>query len=168
MQALHYEICDDEPMTDEELEDLLKNISSFTFQMREDINHGEMEYEKVQKETADKSKLLKLGIGVFRLNNIRSAFFQTPSFSKFYNEFLKCKSNIYLPQRLSKRINAFEKALLDIVLGKTQGIVRREEERIFATECNEVVEINFEFILNEVLQDCGKVIKEYGYVKREI
>lgn len=168
MHGLQYGTTDDRPMTDEELEGVLRSISSITLQVNEDINHGEMKCEQGERENVDNSKLLKMGVGVFQLTNIRGAFFNTPSFAKLYGELIKCRSNVYLPKRLSRRMDDFDKALTDIVLGKTQGIVKQEEERIFKTECGEIVEINFDSFLNEILEDCGKLMKKYERVKQEI
>lgn len=169
MKVLQYESDDDSLMTNEELEDVLKRISSITLHVTEDINHGELEYEQDDKSVnTDNSKLLKLGVGVFHLTNIRGAFFQTPSFSKLYDELMKCRNNIYLPKRLSRRIEDFHQALLDMILGKSQGIVNREEEKIFEAECGEKVEINFDPFMNEILEDSGKLMKKYDLVKREI
>ena len=109
-----------------------------------------------------------MGIGIYRLTNIRGAHFHVPSFQEIYGELLSCMNNIYLPRRLEKRLERFHQALLDIVLKKMTEIIHREEDKILSLQAGEEITINFDSLFNELLGECKGLMKEHKLVRKEI
>lgn len=151
-----------------DLEEALENIESITLYGSKTINHGEMDDENKFLSNVEQSENYDSGIGIYQLNNIRGAFFQTPSFQKLYEELLACLRNIYMPKRLKKRLDIFHQTLLDVLLKNLTAMIEREEERILTADEGEEIVINFDSLFNELLGSCDELMKQHELVRREI
>jgi hypothetical protein len=156
--------------TDEkfELESILDEVESITIHGSDSINHGEMEIPEQEESMSEKKKTKDVGIGIYRLKNIRGAHFCVPSFQEIYSELQSCMNNIYLPKRLEKRLERFHQALLDIILKKMTEIIHREEDKILSLQVGEELTINFDSLFNELLGECKGLMKGHILVRKEI
>ncbi len=163
-----YDIYCGEDAEDEcfELEKILRDIESITVYGSKELNCGEIVSGEPLEPKPEKKKTTDMG--VYKLLNIRGMFLQTPSFHKKYEKLQSCMNNIYLPQRLAKRLNAFHEALLEIILENATKIVRREEDKIINAEEGEAVVIEFDDLFNELLESCKKIKREHKLVRKEI
>ncbi len=149
-----------------DLEEELRKIESVTVYGSEELNHGEIISDEPGQSNSGQKK--KHDIGVYRVINIRGMFLQTPSFHNKYEELQSCMNNIYLPQKLAKRLNSFHAALLDVILKNAVGLVKREEDKILNAEVGEEIEIVFDSLFNELLESSKRLRKEHKLVRKEI
>ena len=74
--------------------EILDDIASITVYGSDEINHGEIEV-PVEESTSVKKTEKDVGIGSYRLINIRSAHFHVPSFQEIYGVLQSCMNNIF-------------------------------------------------------------------------
>lgn len=156
--------------SEEELSQNLEGINEISVLIEEDFVGEEVTKEKESLKEKVRKRFRKFSIGKYMLTDIRGLLLSTPKSYEAYHVIYRHAHNVYLPRRILKKLKNFEKAYLGVVLGKMHKIVLREEDKIFRSKGGEEIIINFNKMINELIEDKStkRLFRKYNSLKKEI
>lgn len=100
--------------------------------------------------------------------DIRGAFLNTPRSMKIFNVLEAAKNNIYLPNKMLKKVSEFHEQVCNFMFREVFGIIRREEARIEEAVIGDSITLDFDHIFNEIMEKGAYLKPEYHKLKKEI
>lgn len=155
---------------EEEIFQSLEAIEEITVFVEEEIPEEEIVEEKRTLKEKIKRKFRKVPMGKYTLTNIRGLLLYTPKSGKSYHVIYRNVHNVYLPRRMLRKLESFEKAYMGVIPSAMHRIILQEEDKVLRGRKGEEITIDFAKILNELISDKSTKIlcRKYNSLKREI